>query len=315
MKKILVITLLSLFLISLCACTPPDNNIQFEEPDREIFFLSVDTPRFNRLEVKDDVSVLQEESVTQLRYATPTKVEGAVAPSSETTLTVNGTSYTAPFEGVYRYPNAAFDVSALQAYGETVIYRQGALEIEYFSNGTLKAFLNISTAALSASGPVTQDQAVQTAKAALQEIYGTIAEKYVLQNVYHDPDSTQDKAYWVVFGRTIEGISVKTDDQIMVTISMNGEILSINTYAFGMFAPLEQDPALWNAMIDATKQDVKALAGEFEVKEDQMLVLCSDGRYYLKSLIKCFEGAVSSEDDSFVGNGEFTFDSVFMNVN
>jgi hypothetical protein len=330
MKRVISISLLFV-LLTLCACTSPQTSDtglvdppEFEEPERQVYVPTIDGPQVNHLKVSP-YTYLSDLTFAEYRDYSREELKGEPAKTERGSFSLLGKNYSLRFLGAYAYPRASYtDLPQVQAYGAVDLYIGSSLEVEYFrADGSLKSFILYDSKAYASSGPVTREQAVQIATSAFREAFGSRCDSYVLDSVDHDPEHETDKCYWVWFKKVFEGLdeSVSVDDRVMVLVSMNGGVYAIETYGYGIYLPLEQDPSLWAAMIAATKEDFDGMTEAFDVK-NYKVVLCNDGRYYLKASVKCCEEGIVVDAPELgegvqkvTGNGVFYDTPVYMNVN
>ena len=193
-------------------------------------------------------------------------------------VVIDGKSHNVNYIGSYADEvllNDKFNIlSAYDEYeGETCNFqiRQSDNRLLFFFNRNMEKYLQ--------EGDLTEEQAKEIAKEQLTLLYGsTVLSEYQQTNVIRTDDQLKN-SYTVVYTKYVYGL--QTEDDISITLNMQGEIIGINASHLGVFNNAENE--LSKEHIDNA---VSALNDNFS-KEwtivGHRLVTDSKGDYYIRA--------------------------------
>lgn len=314
MKKS-IFALLLIPLLLFCACTPADPGNDpsvpsFKEPARQVFYAGDDGTDLFRLKIEEPFTPLTGayKLHSDYRGITINLPEGIERVAE---VKMGERTFSAEIFEAYRYDAPLFQDPALEGYDRIYRYISANFNIDLYANGVVRSAYSFRETDATAEGDLTEEQAVATAESVVKQVYGDLAEPYAYESVTALGNSNQT-GFSVIFRRKVA--TFRTADAITVYVNRAGQAYYVSAPQMGLFKPLEQDPALWSAMIAAAEEDFATLVGDFETK-DRIISFGSDGRYYLSALVKCCEVSTGGENDTLVGTGEFNFCPISMNIN
>ena len=222
------------------------------------------------------------------RFSDMSKIDRHSSAVDSYTLVIDGKSYTVPFYRTYKNTeNASDKVKQFTQYNSYMDVKTGYRvdinvetgEVEFFSDGN-KEIEN-------AEGTLGEEEAKEKVVSIITELYGAeIFDEYEYALIIPSTDSNsgKQKGYGVLYRRYVHGFEAENDD-IYVSINMNGELKNIDARHKGMLANAEKD--ITKAQIEnAVKayQEQYASSG-WNVTDTPTIVVDSEGDYYAKFVI------------------------------
>jgi hypothetical protein len=226
------------------------------------------TVKFKNAEQKDFSHVSRTESIINH------KVE------AERSITVNGKSIPVFYQETWE--NSLISSRKYKKYGSYDSYRNGGVfaEIRGETN-ELIFFLNLDVNNKVPAGDMTEADAKQLAESVITSLYGTdTLQEYRYETTFCSQDEHRDE-YTVLYIKYVWDIP--TDEQINVTMNMNGEISCVNAKLLGLYSTAEKD--LSKTDIENAIQALQQSLPENWAIMDPSLILDSEGDYYIKAFV------------------------------
>ena len=226
------------------------------------------TVKFKNVEQKDFSHVSRTESIINHKVET------------ERSITVNGKSFPVFYQETWE--NSLISSRKYKKYGSYDSYRNGGVfaEIRGETN-ELIFFLNLDVNNKVPAGDMTEADAKQLAESVITSLYGTdTLQEYRYETTFCSRDEHRDE-YTVLYIKYVWDIP--TDEQINVTMNMNGEISCVNAKLLGLYSTAEKD--LSKTDIENATQALQQSLPENWAIMDPSLILDSEGDYYIKAFV------------------------------
>ena len=226
------------------------------------------TVKFKNVEQKDFSHVSRTESIINHKVET------------ERSITVNGKSFPVFYQETWE--NSLISSRKYKKYGSYDSYRNGGVfaEIRGETN-ELIFFLNLDVNNKVPAGDMTEADAKQLAESVITSLYGTdTLQEYRYETTFCSQDEHRDE-YTVLYIKYVWDIP--TDEQINVTMNMNGEISCVNAKLLGLYSTAEKD--LSKTDIENATQALQQSLPENWAIMDPSLILDSEGDYYIKAFV------------------------------
>ncbi len=277
MKKISIILLGALLLLSACAQNSVSQTPETHEPLS--YTIYCDSPQTLDLIAQDATAQEQEKlqfkSAAELDFDHRRKGDFMQADTAKT-KPLKVAQYNQTLTHTFSYESSLVNSSldSVKKLGSCEIYEsEDGVIAHYRSNGDLLFITKLGSEVI--RGDLTAEAAQETALQYLNTLYGAES----IAQYQHDRTSVNENGYiYVYYTRYIQGFP--TSDSISVTLHGNGDLLTVNARWYGVFAHLENTvtPKLIQAAMEALKQAVR-----FEIQQDEVtLAVGSDGKCYLQ---------------------------------